>query len=100
MLEVCGFTYDPTLDAYTNGLGGRVIRVDTILAHSELWVAQWITETLPTLEAEESIEPRQQRRQQQQASLRTSARAPTAHSGHTRPRTIIRTLSRIGRQST
>jgi hypothetical protein len=46
MLEVCGFTYDPTLDAYTNGGGGRVLRVDTIQAHTELWVAQWITETL------------------------------------------------------
>jgi hypothetical protein len=99
MLEVCGFTYDPTLDAYTNDLGDRVIRVDTIQAHTELWVAQWITETLPALEAEESIGP-QQRRQQQRASLPTSGPAPTAHSAQTRPRTIMRTLSRIRPQST
>ena len=52
MLEVCGFTYDPTLDAYTNGLGGRMLGVDTIQAHTELWVAQWITETLPTCDPE------------------------------------------------
>ena len=52
MLDVCGFTYNPTLDAYTNGIGGRLLRVDVILAHDELWVAQWITETLPSGEAE------------------------------------------------
>jgi hypothetical protein len=52
MLESCGFTYDPRRDAYTNGRGGRVLRVDTILVHTEVWVAQWITETLPAWDAE------------------------------------------------
>ena len=46
MLEACGFTYDATHDAYMNR-GGRVLRVETILVHTELWVAQWITQTLP-----------------------------------------------------
>jgi hypothetical protein len=47
MLEVCGFTYDPMSDAFSNG-GGRVLSVDTILAHTQLWVAQWITFSLPS----------------------------------------------------
>jgi hypothetical protein len=47
MLEACGFTYDPALDAYAS-IAGRVLGVEAILAHTELWVAQWITETLPT----------------------------------------------------
>lgn len=51
MLNACGFTYNPTLDAYTNR-DGRTLRVDTILAHTELWVAQWITRTLPPWDAE------------------------------------------------
>ena len=50
MLETCGFTYDPALDAYRNGT--RLLRVESILRHTELWVAQWITETLPTGDAE------------------------------------------------
>jgi hypothetical protein len=47
MLEACGFTYDPALDAYAS-IAGRVLGVEAIIAHTELWVAQWITETLPT----------------------------------------------------
>jgi hypothetical protein len=50
MLETCGFTYDSALDAYRNGK--RLLRVDSILRHSELWVAEWITETLPTWDVE------------------------------------------------
>jgi hypothetical protein len=100
MLEVCGFTYDPTLDAYTNGGGGRVLRVDTIQAHTELWVAQWITETLPTLKAAESIEPQQQR-QQQQTPFPASGPATTARrTGQTPSRTYARLLRGIRRQST
>jgi hypothetical protein len=47
MLQVCGFTYDPTRDAYANDIEGRSVSVDAILAHTQLWVAQWITQTLP-----------------------------------------------------
>ncbi len=100
MLEVCGFTYDPTRDAYTNGVGGRVLRVDTVMAHTELWVAQWITETLPTLEAAESIEPQQQR-QRQQTSLAASGPATTALRPPRAPlRSIVTSLRGIRRQST
>jgi hypothetical protein len=46
MLQACGFTYDAALDAYLNDREARVLAVDTIVAHTELWVAQWITQTL------------------------------------------------------
>jgi hypothetical protein len=52
MLETCGYTYDRALDSYANRLNGRLLSVDTILAHTELWVAQWITETLSPSDAE------------------------------------------------
>ena len=52
MLETCGYTYDPASDVYASGHFGRVLSVDTILAHTELWLAQWITETLSPCDAE------------------------------------------------
>jgi len=100
MLEVCGFTYDPTLDAYTNGVGGRVLRVDTIQAHTELWVAQWITETLPALEAAELIEPQQQRQQQQTPFPASGSGTTARRPAHTRSRADARLLRWIRRQST
>jgi hypothetical protein len=45
MLDVCGFTFDPARDAFY-GTDGRVVSVDTILAHTRLWLALWITRTL------------------------------------------------------
>jgi hypothetical protein len=53
MLVSCGYTYDRARDAYTNG--GRALPVDTILAHTELWLAQWITETLAPSDAEMAL---------------------------------------------
>jgi hypothetical protein len=50
MLDACGFAYDPARDTFSNGAGGRELSVDTILAHTQLWVAQWITRTLPRAE--------------------------------------------------
>ena len=47
MLEACGFAYDPARDSFSNGTAGRELSVDTILAHTQLWVAKWITRTLP-----------------------------------------------------
>jgi hypothetical protein len=52
MLEACGFAYDATLDAYVNEREARVLPVDLILGRTELWVAQWITETLSAFETE------------------------------------------------
>jgi hypothetical protein len=46
MLEFSGFIYNAPRDAYTSAQG-RALRVETILAHTQVWVAQWITETLP-----------------------------------------------------
>jgi hypothetical protein len=51
MLEACGFTYDPARDTFSNGTAGRELSVDTILAHTQLWVAKWITRTLPDAES-------------------------------------------------
>jgi len=51
MLEVCGFTYDPARDSFSSG-DGRELSVDTIIAHTQLWVAKWITRTLPRAEDE------------------------------------------------
>jgi hypothetical protein len=45
MLEFSGFIHNVPRDAYINA-HGRALRVETILAHTQLWVAQWITETL------------------------------------------------------
>jgi hypothetical protein len=45
MLEVCGYTFDPSIDAYV-GSGGRVLSVDAIVAHDQYWLAKWITRTL------------------------------------------------------
>jgi hypothetical protein len=52
MLEASGFTYRATHDAYVDGRGGRMLRVDDILAHTELWLARWIKETLRAVDAE------------------------------------------------
>jgi hypothetical protein len=45
MLDVCGFTFDSARDVFY-GTDGRVVSVDTILAHTRLWLALWITRTL------------------------------------------------------